>query len=112
MVHLASYHPRAHQPHQFNIRTFYGFRAFDLAAWRLLLKEIAVLVRFQVRRKVIFWRGVDVLVREKIEVPGYTRLTKLILGAVGRRSHELAANPVCGAGTCPDLGLLRPQTFL
>jgi hypothetical protein len=47
----------------------YGFRAFDLAACRLLLKEIAVLVRSQVKPKVIFWRCVDVLVREKIEVP-------------------------------------------
>jgi TnpA family transposase len=91
MVDLASYHPRTRQRHQFNIRTFYGFRAFDLAACRLLLKEIAVLVRFQVKPKVIFWRCVDVLVREKIEVPSYTRLTKLILGAISRRSQELAA---------------------
>ena len=92
MVHLASYSPRAYQRHQFNIRTFYGFRAFDLAACRLLLKEIAVLVRFQVKPKVIFWRCVDVLFfREKIEVPSYTRLTKLILGAISQRSQELAA---------------------
>jgi hypothetical protein len=48
-------------------------------------------VRFQVKPKVIFWRCVDVLVREKIEVPSYTRLTKLILGAISRRSQELAA---------------------
>ena len=91
VVDLASYHPRARQRHQFTIRTFYGFRAFGLAACRLLLKEIAVLVRFQVKPKVIFWRCVDVLVREKIEVPSYTRLTKLILGAISRRSQELAA---------------------
>ena len=91
MVDLASYHPRARQRHQFTIRTFYGFRAFDLAACRLLLKEIAVLVRSQVKPKIIFWRCVDVLVREKIEVPSYTRLTKLILGAISRRSQELAA---------------------
>ena len=48
-------------------------------------------MRFQVKPKVIFWRCVDVLVREKIEVPSYTRLTKLILGAISRRSQELAA---------------------
>jgi hypothetical protein len=69
MADLASYHPRARQRHQFTIRTFYGFLAFDPAACRLLLKEIAVLVRSQVKPKVIFWRCVDVLVREKIEVP-------------------------------------------
>jgi hypothetical protein len=86
-----SYHPRARQRHQSTIRTFYGFRALDPAASRLLLKEIASLVRSQVKPKVIFWRGIDVLVHEKIEVPGYTRLTKLILGAINRRSRELAA---------------------
>src|SRR5271166_906835 len=47
--------------------------------------------RSQVKPKVVFWRCVDVLVREKIEVPSYTRLTKLILGAISRRSQELAA---------------------
>ena len=83
--------PRAHQRHQHTIRTFYGFRACDAAASRLLLKEIAGLVRSQVKPKVIFWRCIDVLVREKIEVPNYTRLTKLILGAINRRSQELAA---------------------
>jgi Domain of unknown function (DUF4158) len=85
------YHPRARQRHQHTIRTFYGFRACDSAASRLLLKEIAGLVRSQVKPKVIFWRCIDVLVREKIEVPSYTRLTKLILGAINRRSQELAA---------------------
>jgi hypothetical protein len=48
-------------------------------------------VRSQVKPKVIFWRCIDVLVREKIEVPSYTRLAKLILGAINRRSQELAA---------------------
>ena len=81
----------ARQRHQHTIRTFYGFRACDSAASRLLLKEIASLVRSQVKPKVIFWRCIDVLVREKIEVPSYTRLTKLILGAINRRNQELAA---------------------
>src|SRR6202051_4948840 len=89
-VDFAQYHPRARQRHRHTIRTFYGFRACDSAASRLLLKEIAGLVRSQVKPKVIFWRCIDVLVREKIEVPSYTRLTKLILGAINRRKQELA----------------------
>ena len=52
-VDFAQYHPRAHQRHQHTIRTFYGFRACDSAASRLLLKEIAGLVRSQVKPKVI-----------------------------------------------------------
>ena len=63
-VDFAQYHPRARQRHQHTIRTFYGFRACDSAACRLLLKEIAGLVRSQVKPKVIFWRCIDVLVRE------------------------------------------------
>jgi hypothetical protein len=108
MVELASYHPRARQRHQFNIRTFYGFRAFDLAACRLLLKEIAVLVRFQVRPKVIFWRCVDVLVREKIEVPSYTRLTKLIQLAESRACRDRRADHHSGcAGPSGELAHTR-----
>jgi len=49
------------------------------------------MVHCQVKPKLIFWRCVDILVRERIEVPGYTRLTKLILGAINRRSLELAS---------------------
>jgi hypothetical protein len=49
------------------------------------------MVHSQVKPKVIFWRCVDILIREKIEVPSYTRLTKLILGGINRRSQELAA---------------------
>jgi hypothetical protein len=90
-VGFAGYHPRTQQRHQSTIRAFYGFRVFDPEASRLLLKEIASMVHSQVKPKVIFWRCVDILVRERIEVPGYTRLTKLILGAINRRSQELAS---------------------
>ena len=69
-VDFAQYHPRARQRHQHTIRTFYGFRASDSAASRPLLKEIGGLVRSQVKPKVIFWRCIDVLVREKILLVG------------------------------------------
>src|ERR1700687_844957 len=59
-VCFAQYHPRARQRHRHTIRTFYGFRACDSAASRLLLKEIAGLVRSQVKPKVLFWRCIDV----------------------------------------------------
>ncbi|MBV8968200.1 MAG: DUF4158 domain-containing protein [Verrucomicrobia bacterium] len=52
-VDFAQYHPRTRQRHQHMIRTFYGFRACDSAASRLLLTEIAGLVRSQVKPKVI-----------------------------------------------------------
>ena len=82
---LVDYNPRTRQLHEITIRTFYGFRVFDPEARRLLLKEIAGMVRSQLKPKVMLWRCIDALVREKIEVPSYTRLTKLILGAINRR---------------------------
>ena len=90
-VGFGDYHPRTQQRHQSTIRAFYGFRVFDPEASSLLLNEIASPVHSQVRPEVIFWRCVDILVRERIEVPAYTRLTKLILGAIGQRSQELAS---------------------
>jgi Domain of unknown function (DUF4158) len=89
-IDLTHYSRRTRQFHQHTIRTFYGFRVFDSKARRLLLREMADMVRSQLKPKVIFWRCVDVLIREKVEVPSYTRLTKLILGAINRRSQELA----------------------
>jgi hypothetical protein len=65
-------------------------RIADPEARRLLLKEIAGMVRSQLKPKLMLWLCVDALVREKIEVPSYARLTKLILGAIDRRKQELA----------------------
>jgi hypothetical protein len=90
-VDMADYHPRTQQRHYSTIRTFYGFRVFGPAASHLLHQEIASMVHSQVKPKIIFWRCVDILIRERIEVPSYTRLTKLILGAISRWNQELAA---------------------
>jgi len=87
---FSDYNPRTRQLHEITIRTFYGFRVFDPEARRLLLKEIASMVRSQLKPKLMLWLCVDALVREKIEVPSYMRLTKLILGAINRRKQELA----------------------
>ena len=87
---FARHSARIRQLHEIRIRRFYGFQIFDRTASRLLLQEIAEMMHSQVRPKVIFWRCVDILTREKIEVPSYTRLTKLILSAISRRSQELA----------------------
>ncbi len=87
---FSDYNPRTRQLHEITIRTFYGFRVFDPEARWLLLKEIAGIVRSQLKPKLMLWLCVDALIREKIEVPSYTRLTKLVLGAINRRKQELA----------------------
>jgi TnpA family transposase len=83
------YSERTRQRHACMIREFYGFRAFDEDARQLLLEEIVGMVRSQIKPKLMLWRCVDALVREKIELPSYTRLTKIILGAINRRKNDL-----------------------
>lgn len=55
-VDLTDYSRRTPQFHQQTIRTFYGFRVLDSEVRRLLLGEIAGLVRSQLKPQVIFWR--------------------------------------------------------
>lgn len=83
------YSERTRQRHVCMIREFYSFRAFDEDARQLLLEEIVGMVRSQIKPKLMLWRCVDALVQEKIELPSYTRLTKIILGAINHRKNEL-----------------------
>jgi len=87
---LTDYSDRTRQRHKSLILKFHGFRAFDHRARSFLLEEITRMVRLQLKPKLILWRCVDVLVREKVEVPSYSRLTKLILSAINCRRKELA----------------------
>ena len=48
-------------------------------------------MRSQIKPKAIFWRCVDVLIREKIEVPGYFPLADQILSAIKTHNQTLAA---------------------
>lgn len=48
-------------------------------------------MQFQIKPKLILWRCVEALAREKIEVPSYMRLTRLILDAINRRKQQLTA---------------------
>lgn len=54
MVDLTHYSRRTRQFHRHTIRTFYGFRVFDSKARRPLLREMADMVRSQLKPKVIF----------------------------------------------------------
>ena len=73
------------------IPDFYGFKPFRPHGRPVLAEEIARLLRSQIKPKVIFWRCVDVLIREKIEVPGYFPLADQILSAIKTQNQTLAA---------------------
>jgi hypothetical protein len=66
-----------------------GFRAFDLGAQTFLEREIRGMVRAQLKPRLIFGRCVDLLIREKVEVPTYFRLADLILTALNHHKQEL-----------------------
>jgi Domain of unknown function (DUF4158) len=68
--------------HRALILEFYAFRPFNSQSCPLLIGEITRLVQFQIKPKLILWRCVDALIREKIEVPSYMGLCQGDLGAV------------------------------
>lgn len=90
-IDLSAYDKQSLARHQQLILRFYGFRAFTAKARQFLVEEITCMVRAQLRPKLILWRSVDVLVREKIEVPHYFRLAELILTAINGHHQALAA---------------------
>jgi len=90
-VELHRYPKGSAARHQAWILDFYGFRAFRPNGRLLLAEEIARMVQSQLKPKLVLWRCVDVLVREKVEVPGYFPLADLILSAINTHNQTLAA---------------------
>lgn len=84
------YLPRTRQRHENQILDFYGYRRFDPEGEPVLDLEIDVMMRSQLKPKLIFWRCVDVLMRERIQLPTYYTLADLILTAINHRKKELA----------------------
>jgi hypothetical protein len=73
------------------ILNFYGFRAFKPYGRAVLGAEITRLVQSHLKPKLIFSRALDVLVREKVELPGYFPLAALILTATPLRARSRSA---------------------
>jgi TnpA family transposase len=86
---LTSYDKQTVARHQELILQYAGFRAFDASARTVLEQEIAGMVRAQLKPHLIFWRCVDVLLREKVAVPTYFRLADLILTAINHQQQML-----------------------
>jgi hypothetical protein len=77
--------------HEHLILEFYGFKRFDSATEKFISEEIINMARAQLKPKLIFWRCVDLLVRNKVQIPGYHRLADLILSALNQHQRELVA---------------------
>jgi len=90
-IELHLYAKETSSRHRGFILDFYGFKPFRPHGRPVLAEEIARLLRSQIKPKVIFWRCVDVLIREKIEVPGYFPLADQILSAIKTQNQTLAS---------------------
>ncbi len=75
--------------HQALILSHFGVSPFDAEGKDFLAKEIAALVRVQLRPKLIFVEAVEALSKRKIEIPSYSALSTLILKEMSKYQKEL-----------------------
>jgi hypothetical protein len=92
-IELHLYGKETSSRHRGFILDFYGFKPFRPHGRPVLAEEIARLLRSQIKPKVIFWRCVDVLIRERIEVPGYFPLAGVIAESAPRRTLRAGMIP-------------------
>ncbi len=78
------------QWHKDFILEFYGYRRFDNNTLSIIEHEISFMMRSQLKPKLIFWRCIDILIRERIQIPTYFQLSELILTAINQRKKELS----------------------
>ncbi len=90
-VNLADYDKQTKGRHQDLILDFYGFRPFQPHGQALLVEELARLVQSQLKPQLLFARCLELLVHEKVEVPGYFRLAALILRSINGHNRTLVA---------------------
>ncbi len=76
--------------HRKAILDFYGFQKFNKCSESLLQQEVSEMARSQLKPKLIFWRCVDLLIQNRIQVPGYNSLSKIILTGINQRKEELS----------------------
>lgn len=85
-----AYAPRSRRRHEKLILDFYCYRRFDKDAGSFIKNEITSMICAQLKPKMIFYRCVDVLIREHIQLPGYNQLSDLILKSLNQRKTDLA----------------------
>ena len=73
-----TYEESIYRYHKTKILHFCGIRKFDMQAQSIIKKEIATMVRSQIKPGHIFQHVIDILLRSKIEVPGYFPIASLI----------------------------------
>ena len=85
----ADYDRATSRRHQRLIAGFFGYQEFDEAAELQLRRELAPLVRAQIRPKLILRTAVQALVRHKTVLPGYNTLANLLVCWLNEHKQHL-----------------------
>jgi hypothetical protein len=88
-VDLRTYENRTYARHQLLILNHFGVSQFDATAKALIAKEIATLVRVQLRPKLVFMETVQILRQKKIAIPSYAVLAAMIAQAITSYQRDL-----------------------
>jgi hypothetical protein len=88
-VHFEEYAKGTIVRNRQRILEYFGFSEFDRAARMRLEKEIEDMVRSQLKPKLIFYRSVDILIEQKVAVPGSSALSGIILEVLNGHRKEL-----------------------
>lgn len=89
-VDITSYTKFACIHHQRIILDYFGCRPFDATTMAFAKSEIAMLAPVQYQPKQILIEIIQILSREKIEVPSYNVLADLIITAISQHKHTLS----------------------
>ncbi len=77
--------------HRMLILRFFGFGEFDLVAESETRSEVAALIRARLKPGLIFQRVLERLVRQRVVIPSYDLLNKLILDQIRQFKAEVVA---------------------
>jgi TnpA family transposase len=83
------YPQRTAHYHQTLILTLCGFKVWGRDTENFIHQEIRSMVLSNLKPNLIFWRCVDLMIREKIQIPGYNRISDMILKALQARKSDL-----------------------
>ncbi|HNB20070.1 MAG TPA: Tn3 family transposase [Agitococcus sp.] len=89
-VDVSTYTKFACHHHQRIILDYFGCRPFDVKTMAFAKSEIAILVPVQYQPKKILIEIIQILTREKIEVPSYNILADLIISAINQHKRKLS----------------------
>ena len=81
-VHAETYSKFASTRHQPIILSHFGCNPFNEAAKKFTANEIKTLVRVQYRPKLVLLEIIQILTRQKIEIPSYNVLAGLVVTAI------------------------------